>query len=261
MSSDASRDSAQPAGPGPRTPVPRDRREFLRTVGLGAAAACIPGLLAACTTSSTAAPVSPKPPPDSNPPPPHQSSPPTITLDFSSDYGVLNFAYLLEQIAAAFYTQVKATPPPTMTTHEQDLLGQIGVHEGIHATVLKTALGSHGIGQATLTFASVNFKDRSSVLTTAKTLEDLGVGAYNGAAQFLQSATNLTLAGKIVSVEGRHAAAVRDLLAPATSAFAGSDVINAAGFDRALLPSDVLTAVAPFVQNKISLTHVPSTTA
>ena len=259
MRSDASDDPAHSSRYALRMPGASDRREFLRTVGLGAAAACLPGLLAACTTSSATSPAT-TPPPDSTPTAPPQS-PATITLDFSSDYGVLNLAYLLEQLAAAFYTQVKTAPSTTLSAHEQDVLAQISVHETIHMTFFKTALGSHGIPQATLNFAGVNFKDRVSVLTAAKTLEDLGVGACNGAAQFLQSATNLTLVGKIVSVEARHAAAVRDLLAPATSAFAGSDVIDANGFDRALLPSDVLTVIAPFVTNKIVLTNVPTTTA
>jgi hypothetical protein len=257
MPSDASHNSTQPADRASRTPVANDRREFLRMVGLGAAAACLPGLLAACGTDSTTSPTHAAPAPG----PTVQSGPPKITLDFSNDYGVLNLAYLLEQIASTFYTTVNAAPPPNLDSDEQYVLQQISVHEAIHMTFLKTALGSHGIAQATLNFASVNFKDGDSVLTTAKTLEDLDVGAYNGAAQFLQSATNLTLAAKIVSVEARHAAAVRDLLAPRTSAFAGSDVINSNGFDRVLQPSDVVTAVAPYVRNHIELTHVPSTTA
>lgn len=227
-------------------------------VGLGTAAACLPGLLAACTdTDSTTSPT--RPAPDSTVT--AVSSPPTITLDFSTDFGVLNLAYLLEQLASAFYTKVKTAPPPDMDSHSQYVLQQIWVHEAIHMSLFKTVLAGHGIAQPTLNFASVNFKEGDSVLTTAKTLEDLEVGAYNGAAQFLQSATNLTLVAKIVSVEARHAAAVRDLLAPGTSAFAGSDVINTNGFDQALSPSEVVTTVAPYVTNHIVLTNVPSTTA
>lgn len=259
MPSDASHDSAQPGPLITRTPGTSHRREFLRTIGLGAVAAWLPGLLAACSTDSTTAPATvAKSPPDTTSKP---AGPPTIALDFSTDNGILNFAYLLEQIAAAFYTQVTTAPPANMASHELYVVQQIAVHETIHVGLLKTALGSNALPAATLTFASVNFTDGDSVLTTAKAFEDLGVGAYNGATQFLQSATNLTLAAKIASVEGRHAAAVRDLLAPRTSAFAGSDVINSQGFDQALNPSDVLTAVKPYVKNQITLTNVPSTTA
>ena len=257
MPFDASHDSSQPGRLALRISRASDRREFLRVVGLGAAAACLPGLFAACSSTSAGSPTASVPDTGAT----TQSSPPTITLDFSTDFGVLNLAYLLEQIASSFYSTVKSAPPPNLDSHAQYVLQQIGVHEAIHMSFLKTVLGSNGIAQATLNFSNVNFKDGDSVLVTAKTLEDLDVGAYNGAAPFLQSATNLTLAGKMVSVEARHAAAVRDLLAPRTSAFAGSDVINSNGFDQALQPSDVVTSITPYVKNRIDLKNVPSTTA
>ena len=53
--------------------------------------------------------------------------------------------------------------------------------------------------------------DGPTILKNAEMFEDLGVSAYNGAGKYLTSATNLTLAGKIVSVEARHAAAIRDI--------------------------------------------------
>ncbi|WP_460586563.1 ferritin-like domain-containing protein, partial [Hymenobacter arcticus] len=71
-------------------------------------------------------------------------------------------------------------------------------------------------------FAAINFNDRTSVLSTAKAFEDLGVAAYNGAGQYIQSATYLYIAGKIVSVEARHAAIIRDLVTEGT--FIGNDV-------------------------------------
>ena len=55
------------------------------------------------------------------------------------------------------------------------------------------------------------------VLTTARTFEDLGVSAYNGAGQLLALSPFLNHAGKIVSVEARHAATIRNLLALAVS--------------------------------------------
>lgn len=63
-------------------------------------------------------------------------------------------------------------------------------------------------------FSAVNFRSRESVLTTARTFEDTGVGAYNGAGQLLRDPNYLLAAGRIVSVEARHAATLRDLLAP-----------------------------------------------
>ncbi len=85
------------------------------------------------------------------------------------------------------------------------------------------ALGGTVPTLATQYPASVNFGDRASVLNTARTFEDLGVSAYNGAGRYLTATAALpllTVAGKIVSVEARHASAIRDLLAPNTASFA-----------------------------------------
>ena len=133
-----------------------------------------------------------------------------ITLDVSMDIDVLNYAYALEQLEAAFY---------------------VGV-------VTNAAFAS--------IFASVNFADRTSVLQTARTFEDLGVSAYNGAAKYIANSTYLGIAGKIVSVEARHAAAIRDLLAPRGSTFAPK------AFDDANTPQTVLTPAQLPAQDRVS---------
>ena len=51
------------------------------------------------------------------------------------------------------------------------------------------------------------------MLGTADVFENLGVAAYNGAGQLIKNVDYLAAAGSIVSVEARHAAAIRDLLA------------------------------------------------
>jgi hypothetical protein len=91
---------------------------------------------------------------------------------------------------------------------------------------------------------------RQSILLNAEVFEDLGVAAYNGAGKQLKDAGNLTLAGKIVSVEARHAAAirdVRDMTASGTTTtnrrFAGDDVVDAQGLDVKGEPSEVLARV------------------
>lgn len=80
-------------------------------------------------------------------------------------------------------------------------------HEVVHKDFLTAALGSARIPNLTPNFSAINFANRLSVLQTARTFEDLGVSAYNGAARYLASAAYLGVAGKIVSVEARHAAA------------------------------------------------------
>jgi hypothetical protein len=110
----------------------------------------------------------------------------------------------------------------------------------------------------------VDFTSRESVLGTAKALEDTGVSAYNGAGAFIKTADYLKIAGKIVSVEARHAAAIRDLINPKSADFAGDDVVNAqTGLDFSRTPNstlggDSIVATAnSFLLTKISATQLP----
>jgi hypothetical protein len=94
------------------------------------------------------------------------------------------------------------------------------------------------------------------VLGAAKTFEDLGVTAYNGAGKLIMNPDYLVLAGKIVSVEARHAAYIRDLIS--NGSFADSTAIDANGLDLARTPSEVLTLAAPFVKTKINASNLPT---
>jgi hypothetical protein len=132
----------------------------------------------------------------------------------SGDIGVLNYAYSLEQLEAAFYTQLIATPYSGISSMEMSYLKDIRDHEIAHREFFKAALGSMAIQKLEVNFSSIDFKDRASVLGTAKAFEDLGVTAYNGAGKLISNADYLTIAGKIVSVEARHAALIRDLIMP-----------------------------------------------
>jgi hypothetical protein len=186
----------------------------------------------------------------------HQGTATSVDLG-TGDVAVLNYAFALEQLEYAFYVEVLNAPYVGMTAAERALLEDVRVHEDVHQRFFREALGASGIATMRFEFTSVNFADRTSVLTTARTLEDVGVSAYNGAAQLLTSLDFLTLAGKIVSVEARHAAAIRDLLAPGTAAFAGDDVVNAQGLDVVRVPSQVLPLADPFITTTIVATGLP----
>ncbi len=174
----------------------------------------------------------------------------------SGDFGVLNYAYALEQLEAAFYTQVLATPYAGMSAYEAQVLTGIRDHEITHRNTLRTALTVLAIPDLTPNFSRVNFASRASVLNTARTFEDLGVSAYNGAGQLLQVALFLSIAGSIVSVEARHAALIRDMLRPNSSYFAGDDLINRMGLEPARLPSQVLPLAAPAIATPLSATQL-----
>jgi hypothetical protein len=170
----------------------------------------------------------------------------------TGDIGVLNYAYALEQLEAAFYTQVITTPYSGMTDAEKTILTDIRDHEIIHREFFKTALGDKAIKGLTPDFSTIDFTKRDSVLGAAKLFEDTGVAAYNGAGKLIKNVDYLLLAGKIVSVEARHAAVIRDLLTPKTASFAGDDIVDANGFDKATPPADILAAVKGYVKDTIT---------
>jgi hypothetical protein len=225
---------------------PRSRRDFLRAAGLAGVTLSVGGALAACTDTSTS-------PLAAGGPSLAVVNGNNVTLDFSSDIDVLNYAYALEQLEAAFYTQVVATADfqfrfsPT----EQVLLRDLRDHEIVHREFLKAALGTSAIPDLTVNFSSINFTSRDSVLQTAQTFEDLGVGAYNGAGRYLTNEAFLLVAGKIVSVEARHASAIAAVRS--NNGRSGAFAPNA--FDPALTPTQVLAAARPFIVQNITVTN------
>ena len=170
------------------------------------------------------------------------------------DAGILNYAYTLEQIEAAFYTKVFESPFSGISATESALLGDIRDHEIAHREFFKAALAAGAIPTLELDFSSVNFADRASVLGTAKAFEDLGVSAYNGAGRLLVSPDYLLLAGKIVSVEARHAAYIRDLIAPGSFA----DGLDTNALDMSRTPSQVFAIAGKYVKTKLNISNLPT---
>jgi len=170
----------------------------------------------------------------------------------SGDIGVLNYAYALEQLEAAFYTQVVQTPYSGMTDTEKAILTDIRDHEIVHREFFKAALGDKAIKGLTPNFAAIDFTKKDAVLGAAKLFEDTGVAAYNGAGKLIKDPGYLELAGKIVSVEARHAAVIRDLINPKSADFAGDDIIDMNGMDKAVAPADILAAVKGYVKDTIT---------
>lgn len=215
-----------------------DRRNFLRNAGMATVAGAV--FLAGCDKDDDMTP-----------------SPSAVDLG-SGDVGILNYAYALEQLEAAFYTQVVATPYSGITDAEKTLLTEIRDHEIIHRDFFKAALGTNAIPGLEVNFSSINFTSRTSVLGAAKLFEDTGVQAYNGAGNLIKSGDYLLIAGKIVSVEARHAAAIRDLLMPNSTSFAGDDIVDNNGLDKAIKPADILAAVKPYVKTTITASNLPT---
>lgn len=210
------------------------RRRFL---GFAGAAAGLTLIAAACKKSDS-------PMPDNG-----------VNLG-SGDTGILNYAYALEQLEAAFYTKVAMTPYANISATENALLTDIRDHEIAHREFFKKALGASAIIDLEFNFSGIDFTSRDSVLATAKAFEDLGVSAYNGAGKLITSPDYLTLAGKIVSVEARHAAYIRDLIS--NGSFADSTVIDMNGLDTSRKPSEVLMTASAFIKTKINAANLPN---
>lgn len=218
------------------------RREFMRLAAIGGTAIFLPSIFAGCSNDNNNNDVT-GPPSD------------TVVIDLGNDTGVLNYAYALEQLEAAFYSRVvTGIATSQLSPSEQVVITDIRNHEVIHRDFLATALGTAKIPNLAVDFSSVNFANRISILKTAKVFEDVGVSAYNGSGKLLKDLNNLGIAGKIVSVEARHAAAIRDLLNPGSRDFAGDDVVEPlSGLDQATPPALVLGGLLTFVTTPIQL--------
>lgn len=211
-----------------------DRRTFLKLGGAGIAA-----LALGSQNTATAF---------TNPAAASRQQQTTVNLG-SGDIGIMNFAYLLEQLEADFYIRVVANNfYAGATAEERQIFTDLRDHEIIHREFFKALLGANGIPQLpAFDFSLVDFNSRDSVLTTSQNLEDTGVSAYNGAGQAIVSPDVLAIAGKIVSVEGRHAAAIRDLRIPRNGFFAPHSS------DFALDPLDVLSIASPFIPRTVTV--------
>ncbi len=216
------------------------RRSFLKYAGAGAAAMAL--VAVGCKKD-------------------HDSTPSDgATLNFKDDKGVLNYAYALEQLEAAFYIKVASAPPSSFTTTQKNYFQDVQYHEIAHREFFKKALGSAAIGDLEVDFSSINFSDGASVLAAAQAFEDLGVAAYNGAGVLIKTDANLVIAGQIVSVEARHAAWVRDQIS--NGSFADLSSLSAlgsnagGGLDAALSPDKVLAAASKYIKTKITVINL-----
>ncbi len=246
---------SQVGGPGEPTiaqPLytPIKRRSFFMYAGATAGATAL--ILAGCSKD------------DTNGPGPSGGG--NVSLG-SGDVGVLNYAYALEQLEAAFYAQVKTSTVAGFTPAETAYFAEVAAHEAIHRDFFKAAINRDAPGKIipglTPNFSGIDFTKRVKaasdtklgVLDAAKAFEDLGVAAYNGAGKLIKNAAYLVIAGQIVSVEARHAAYVRDLILPGS--FAADDQVNATtGLDKAMMPTEVIAIAQAFVMEKLDASSV-----
>jgi hypothetical protein len=207
------------------------RRSFLRYAGVGAVAATGVMAIASCKK--------------------HNNEGVTSTVDIGTgDIGILNYAYALEQLEAAFYLQVALTPYTGITQTETALLTDIRDHEVAHREFFKAALGANAIAGLTVDFSSIDFTNRAKVLAAAQAFEDTGVSAYNGAGYLITTPAYLVIAGQIVSVEARHASYIRNLVN--YGSFADGTILDSNAMDKQQTIAQVLPIANTYLKTKVS---------
>ncbi|HET8607419.1 MAG TPA: ferritin-like domain-containing protein [Gaiellaceae bacterium] len=127
----------------------------------------------------------------------------------AGDVDILNFALTLEYLEAAFYAEAKGTGALT----DKDTIRfahVVSQHEADHVAFLKKALGSKAVAQPKFDFKGTTH-DQAKFQATADALEATGVHAYLGQAGNIKTKAILLAAAKILPVEARHHAWIRDI--------------------------------------------------
>jgi hypothetical protein len=183
------------------------RREFLERIGLAGAAAAVGGVVVAGVPGWSA---------------------PT-----GDDTAILNFLAVVEAAQAELYMQ--ADMSAALSDDVRRYSAVAGEHEQKHLDWIRETVGGRFQEPPTFDFVEVA-SDEARFLDVAVELEDQAIAANNGVAGNLSSAL-VVRAAEVVSVEGRHAAWIRDLagVAPAPSAA-----------DPATAASQVTAALRPY---------------
>jgi rubrerythrin len=145
-----------------------------------------------------------------------------------TDLDILQFAMTLEHLEARMYKDMLAAN--ILTGKELQYVTLFGEHEAAHVEALMSTIKSLGTepvaAQESYSFPA--FDSREAILNFAKTAEDIGVGAYQGAAAAIKNKDILAAAGSIVQVEARHAAIINLLLGlqPVPNAVTASQTVD-----------------------------------
>jgi hypothetical protein len=161
---------------------------------------------------------------------------------------VVTFADVLEQLESKFYEQAlgkfkDGDFKSAGFQSSQIPLEQFKVIQGDEATHSKALRGLlKSFGKQPVDSCKFNFdaalKDVATMAATARVVENVGVGAYLGAATLVTDPVLLTTAGSILTTEARHQTILNMLN--------GGSAIPSP-FDIALAPPEVLALAGPFI--------------
>jgi Ferritin-like domain len=160
-------------------------------------------------------------------------------LAASNDIDILNFALTLEYLETDFY-KVKGEAVH-LSGEAKRLAKSFGDEEAEHVTALTGAIRKSGGKPVKMPQFAFPVSNQAGFLKLAYTLENVGVGAYNGAGPSLKSKALLAAAGSIVQVEARHAAAIAVLTE--------KKITPDGAFDKPLTKHQVLVAAGPLIKS------------
>jgi rubrerythrin len=157
----------------------------------------------------------------------------------ATDLAILNFALTLEHLQAAFYVRAADR---FNGGYLGKLVRTLRYDEQAHVNALTAAIKGNGgkpvAGAMHYNWPAGTFANRANFLNFAATLEQTGVHAYLGQAPAIKTPAILLTAASIVTVEARHAGAIR--------ALQNSDPTQGA-FDTGLTTQQILSIVSPLI--------------
>ncbi|MDP9385117.1 MAG: ferritin-like domain-containing protein [Actinomycetota bacterium] len=126
-----------------------------------------------------------------------------------SDVDILNYALTLEFLEAAFYKT--ALDQGALSGDDLRFAKVVEAHEQAHVDALKKTLGAKATKRPSFDFKGTTDAP-ATFRSTAMTLEDAGVAAYQGQATNIKTKAVAQAAVSILPVEARHAAWIRSVI-------------------------------------------------
>ena len=145
---------------------------------------------------------------------------------------------------------------------QRDEFESIRQHENDHVAALVAALGASARPKPN--FQGLEQASFQAFVKLAQTLENTGVGAYLGAAPFIDSQAILASAASIMTIEARHAGYINTYLADPITGNAADDDANPST-EAALTAAEVVAGAGGFIADlnggpPVDYSDVPSPT-
>ena len=202
---------------------PASRKRFLKMVGGTGAASAFGIFLAACGSDDK-----------------QKSAKPKSAGSTKGDLAIVQYALTLEHLETDFYNAV-ITSGAIKDKKLGDVAKMIRDNEMQHVAALTATVKQLGgtPKKPKTNFDAVIKGGKDMILQTAATVENLGAAAYLGQAPRIKSKEVLAAALSIHTVEGRHAAALNQVV--------GKTIVPDGAFAKPASMAEVLPKVKPFL--------------